>query len=544
MSVGNTNESLAEPREWLELRNLPIAEGAAFDSHEQEHNGYCLENTRVDIVDQILQWASKDNQRHIYWLNGMAGTGKTAIARSVAVSLQERGDLGGSFFFGKGQGSRGTASHFFSTLAVQLSRVIPEFYHHVAQAFTANEDILTKGLNQQYEVLLEEPLKALADEMRYVIVVDGLDECDRETDVLKLVRLLALGKTTSHLRWFIASRPELVVRVAFANIDARAYHAVVLEEITKATVEEDITVFIEEKLREAKERMIKRGKPCPEPYWPGPEAVRTLARQSSPLFIYAAILCQYIGDPRGNAYKRLQDCMTKSSDILLSRIEEFYMRALETVSSKLYDDLHPQNIETFRYLVGSIITLIEPLSLECLAALGIEDVDSTLDELHSVLQIPARTTSPIRLLHPSFRDFLTSFKTSLFIDQKTIHGILADRCLDALCAPGVLCENMCRSEGSTGQVTELRSELVSVYLPQSVAYACRYWVDHWQKSERDLTDWDSAHQFLTKHMLHWLEAMICLGAWNQWIDAIMLLISICEVKYYNIRKIRTLCLPI
>jgi hypothetical protein len=37
----------------IDLPKLPRAEGAAFDSHQDEHDARCLENTRVDLQRQI-----------------------------------------------------------------------------------------------------------------------------------------------------------------------------------------------------------------------------------------------------------------------------------------------------------------------------------------------------------------------------------------------------------------------------------------------------------------------------------------------------------
>jgi hypothetical protein len=50
----------------------------------------------------------------------MAGTGKSTIARTVAQSFASRSQLGASFFFKKGEGERGNASRFFTTIASEL----------------------------------------------------------------------------------------------------------------------------------------------------------------------------------------------------------------------------------------------------------------------------------------------------------------------------------------------------------------------------------------------------------------------------------------
>jgi MoxR-like ATPase len=44
------------------------------------------------------------------WLNGMAGTGKSTISRTIARSLSETNRLGVSFFFKRGEADRGNVT--------------------------------------------------------------------------------------------------------------------------------------------------------------------------------------------------------------------------------------------------------------------------------------------------------------------------------------------------------------------------------------------------------------------------------------------------
>ena len=106
--------------EKLDLAKLPIAQGASYDSHTEEHNARCLPNTRTALLDDIAKWAQDKDSKSIFWLSGMAGTGKSTIARTIAESFARRGQLGASFFFKKGEGERGNASRFFATIATDL----------------------------------------------------------------------------------------------------------------------------------------------------------------------------------------------------------------------------------------------------------------------------------------------------------------------------------------------------------------------------------------------------------------------------------------
>ena len=61
------------------LKQLPVVHGAAFDSYGHEHGSICLPNTRVELPRQIANWADDFSAESIFWLNGMAGTGKSTI---------------------------------------------------------------------------------------------------------------------------------------------------------------------------------------------------------------------------------------------------------------------------------------------------------------------------------------------------------------------------------------------------------------------------------------------------------------------------------
>ena len=85
------------------LGKLPFAASASFDSYPRQHETGCLEGTRVDLLQQLERW-SVAHERPIFWLSGMAGTGKSTIARTLATRLKSQGLLGGNFFFSRASG--------------------------------------------------------------------------------------------------------------------------------------------------------------------------------------------------------------------------------------------------------------------------------------------------------------------------------------------------------------------------------------------------------------------------------------------------------
>lgn len=67
-------------------------------------------------------------------------------------------------------------------------------------------------------------------------------------------------------------------------------------------------------------------------------------------------------------------------------------------------------------------------------------------------------------------------------------------------------------------------------IPLEVQYASLYWTQHLQRSGTQLHDSDQVHQFLQKHLLHWLEALGWMGKISKGIHAITALESISLVS--------------
>ncbi|TEY27484.1 hypothetical protein BOTCAL_1110g00010 [Botryotinia calthae] len=157
----NIKESVSEILEQINLEKLPITKNATFDSYQDEHDARCLLGTRVELLEQISGWAEDSKVKCIFWLNGMAGTGKSTISRTVAQSFEEKNLLGASFFFKRGEGDRGTASKFFTTVAHQLVVKLPQMVPSLKKAIDLDPNISGKSLAKQFEQLIFKPLTEL-----------------------------------------------------------------------------------------------------------------------------------------------------------------------------------------------------------------------------------------------------------------------------------------------------------------------------------------------------------------------------------------------
>lgn len=139
-----------------------------------QHYDECLPGTRVELRRQIAEWAISPQGKCIFWLNGMAGTGKSTVSRTMAKSFKQAKILGASFFFKSGEADRGNALKLFPTITKQLVASIPQLSPGVREALYHDPNIAIRSLKEQFEKLLLEPLlglRTLDHQPRAVVIV-------------------------------------------------------------------------------------------------------------------------------------------------------------------------------------------------------------------------------------------------------------------------------------------------------------------------------------------------------------------------------------
>jgi Mrp family chromosome partitioning ATPase len=120
------------------LQELEILPEAAFNAASKQNLSTCLENTRQNVLADIKEWADGDSERNIYWLKGMAGTGKSTIALTIAREYDNKGRLGASFFFSRGGGDLASVKKFAATIAAQLANISLDLKTAIVDAIISN----------------------------------------------------------------------------------------------------------------------------------------------------------------------------------------------------------------------------------------------------------------------------------------------------------------------------------------------------------------------------------------------------------------------
>lgn len=513
---------------------LPIVHGAAFDSYVEQHEDECLPGTRIDILRQIKEWASSPQGKCIFWLNGMAGTGKSTISRTVAKSFKQAKLLGASFFFKRGEGDRGNSTKLFPTIARQLVISIPQLIPGIQKAISDDPDLAGKSLKEQFDKLLIQPLLDLEQPVEQipntVVVIDALDECDVDSDIRLILQLLPRLRELSavNLRAFLTSRPDLPIRLGFSEIRNQVYQDLVLHEIPEAVTAHDISLFLNARLSQIRE---ERSLPTD---WPGSMNIRALVRLSVPLFIFAATMCRMFEDPQWDPVDSLTEVLTHQSEG--SELSGTYLPVLNRLISNQNGKRKLQLVEEFQAIVGSIVMLESPLSIISLSRLiGVSErmIELRLNSLHSVIRIPKDKKIPVRPFHLSFRDFLldteTREKTPLWLDSELVHRKLAIRCL-SIC--NSLKRNICGLPSDGVLRIDIDPSTIESYLPPELQYSCRFWVHHLVQSKNMNAVTTNAFSFLQKHFLHWSEAMSLLGLGSEVVGILDLFCSVINVSKY------------
>ena len=269
----------------LVLESFPRAHRAGYQHVNQSG---CLKGTRKSVLDEIERWTEDFGKSPLFWLNGLAGTGKTTIAKTIAERLFADNRLGASFFCSRGAEDRNDLQLIFPTLAFQLARRYPEFRSSLIPLLQSNLDVVHESLLDQMEKFLVEPLRSV--EISTVIVIDALDEC--KDNSLESTILLALAQLVSDIpgvKFFVTSRPETHIMAGFRGPPLEGLTNVfVLHDVEPHTTNNDIRRFFKHELSKlAQRRGGIEG-------WPTGEQLDSLCQRAAGSFLHAVATVEFL----------------------------------------------------------------------------------------------------------------------------------------------------------------------------------------------------------------------------------------------------------
>jgi hypothetical protein len=195
----------------------------------------------------------------------------------------------------------------------------------------------------------------------------------------------------------------------------------------------------------------------------------------------------------------------------------------------------------FQKIVGAIILLQNPLSISALAHLLVHDeadLEGALSPLHSLLDVPSDHDQPVRIFHPSFRDFLLieerCHDTRFTVPEGRTHARLALYCLKIMLR--YLKRNICGIGDDTvlnSEIPDLENRLRECVSP-ALSYACQHWGDHLSQSANDTELQKELVEALSEvastKLLYWVEVLSLEGRFPSCISNLVAAMPWCKVS--------------
>ncbi|CUA71480.1 hypothetical protein RSOLAG22IIIB_09605 [Rhizoctonia solani] len=187
--------------------------------------GSCTEGTRTIILAQMVQWATGQHTENIYWMSGMAGTGKTTIAYSFCEQLDAEPNrmLCASFFCSRLLPECRDVGQIIPSIAYQLAQCSRPFRYALSQVLEKDPYAHNRSLQLQFDSLIVRPLSNVqvreAFPMRMVAVIDALDECEDASSSKRILEVLLTVSNNIPIKFVVSSRPEAAIRQQMENSD-------------------------------------------------------------------------------------------------------------------------------------------------------------------------------------------------------------------------------------------------------------------------------------------------------------------------------------
>ena len=476
----------------------------------------CLRGTRKDVLWEIERWLADDVGRRIFWLNGLAGTGKSAIAKTFAEITFASGELGASFFCSRDFEDRSNLQMIFPTLAFQLAYRNQHFRTELLEVLKANPHVGRESLCAQMEKLIVRPLKTVT--ARTLIIIDALDECKDDQPASAILSILSRYiKKIPNANFFITGRPETRVCSGFRLESLSPITEVFkLREVKPEAVDSDIKLFFQARLTS----LTKSRSDCNLiEDWPTSSDLEILCKKADGFFIYASTVIKFIASEVDPPMQRLALITSLPDDTTMegrAGVDQLYTRVLEQGFSDMEAEEH-HHCSHFQHVVGTILLIFNPLSIKAISELLGRDtsyIHTIVQPLHPLLLIPAKIEDPILTFHKSFPDFLMDpnrCKGKQFVVEPIVlHAEILLSCLNLMREK--LRKNICNLDDYAilSKVEDLASYQKD-HIGDALGYACQFWTKHLlgvpssspyaQELQRGID------QFFKEQFLHWIEVL-------------------------------------
>jgi hypothetical protein len=525
--TGVTAEVQSEASNQACLRDLRTTDPHHDKDRIQNTNGGLPKDSYCWILDneEFKQWQNNESNR-LLWIRGDPGKGKTMLLCGIIDELTRlHGSTANiSFFFCQATDVRiNNATSVLRGLIYLLVEKSPSFLSHVRAQYDKAGKALFEDINA-WSALSTTFMNILKDPSlnSAYFIIDALDEC---TYGLRSLLDLVLQESWNHpqIKWIVSSRnwPEIIER-----LDIAAHVTPIPLELNDISVSEAVNKYIRYKVN-ALAKVKKYKDNIRETIY------RYLLLNSQGTFLWVALVCQSLDlAPPRHAIKKLE--------AFPPGLDDLYGRMIDQVRQS-------EDAEVCKQILAIMSTVYRPVTLSELTSL-VEVPDNEFYDHEALSEIIAVCGSFLTLredivtfIHQSAKDFL--LREALY--EVLPRGIGAEHYIIFSRSLEVMFKTL-RRDIFNIQFPGVPAKDVKSPSPNPLAaaeYACVYWVDHLQNSERNesyelsLNERGNVDKFLQQKYLHWLEALSILGSVSNGIQAIQKLLMLIEVCGYPIEEI-------
>ena len=482
----------------------------------------CIDGTRTTLLGEINTWGdpnTDDQSSRVFWLHGIAGSGKTTIAHSTAVKFKQLGLLGAVFFGRRDHSEFNDPQKVLPTLAHQLAQVDFGYKDHVIKQLEVHRLSAEMSVSDQYDILFHKYVTETSKKdtkTRRIFVVDALDECGEPATRQSLVKsIVRLSSSVRPFYVFVTSRNEDDIHSQLVTETTKEVN--IFDYNADTDIRKYIYTFIANPTLKVKLRISE-------------QQIDSLTKLSSGLFIWISTVLRFLGDSFN--YKRdLKQILAGSNHAgAVSSLDQMYRTILNIVSGENNVD----NKIVVKEMLAVILSASKRKAMPtCMLAVIFSEVDEEgeiqmdiIRRLHSVVYVDAEEDDTLRIYHASFADFLqTKARCGDFFEEEAIiNSKIVAQCLSYMSQN--LKFNICGLESSfvlNKDVTDLQ-ERIETNISQSLKYTCYFWTSYLDCLFGVVLP--DIYQFLnTPSLMYWIEIFTLLDELDTMMDRLRVLYS-------------------
>lgn len=413
-------------------------------------------------------WVSdKYRKPRLLWVHGNAASGKSILSSFIVDHLVQLGLTCSYFFVRFNDGKKRSPNVILRTLAYQLALQIPDYAEKLRHIEAATTDVKAAQFRTVWQWLFRQALLQTTREEPVYLVIDGLDEAEKASEI---VRLFADLQTASiPLRVLIVSRKTHEISSAWLKL-GRQLHT---DSIRTEGSRDDFHRYIEQEMDVAGDSEYKD------------IVTKKLLERARGNFLWIHLAVQKVNNCHTIA--KVEEALVD----LPAGMESLYDRMAASVETRSSHDTQAIS----RRILGWATCTQRSLSIEelsdALSDEGLIEIHRTIGDLCGgfvVVDVEGRVT----MIHETAREYLTrrgsTSQRPLQIDRRTTHQVILQRCLQRLMDPAI------------------RSLLARNKPPALLDYSARFWFIH--LSHCNLYDPQilyTAVKFLkSPHVLSWI----------------------------------------